>query len=118
MGITSIEDNNVLHNCNNVNSNLSIFTEFEELETQIKHINLKDSKFDLYDLLKSRKVMKTILLYLNINQLSSKIDYRREICSKSKSTFNILCIDMTKLDSFYLYAQFEIQVYQYLLYNG
>ena len=31
--ITSIKDNNILHNFNDVNSNLNIFTESEKLET-------------------------------------------------------------------------------------
>ena len=37
--ITSIEDNNILHNFNDVNINLNTFTVSEKLETQIKHIN-------------------------------------------------------------------------------
>ena len=48
----TIEDNNILHNFNNVNSNLNIFMESEKLETQSKHINRKDSNFDLHDLVK------------------------------------------------------------------
>ena len=40
--ITSIEENNILHNFNNVNSNLNIFTKSEKLETQSKHKNRKD----------------------------------------------------------------------------
>ena len=55
MRITSIEDNNVLHNFNDVNSNLNIFTGSEKLETQSKHINQKNSNFDLHDLVKLRK---------------------------------------------------------------
>ena len=39
--ITSIEDNNILHNFNDVNINLNTFTVSEKLETQIKHINWK-----------------------------------------------------------------------------
>ena len=53
--IKSIEDNNILHNFNDVNSNLNIFTKSEKLETQSKHINRKDSNFDLHDLVKLRK---------------------------------------------------------------
>ena len=53
--ITSIEDNNILHNFNDVNSNLNIFTESEKLETQTKHVNRKGSNFDLHDLVKFRK---------------------------------------------------------------
>ena len=45
--ITAIEDNDILHNFNNVNSNLNVFTEFEKLKTQSKHINQKDCNFDL-----------------------------------------------------------------------
>ena len=37
--ITSTEDNSILHNFNDVNSNLNIFTKSEKLETQGKHIN-------------------------------------------------------------------------------
>ena len=50
--ITSIEDNNILHNFNDVSSNLNIFTESEKPETQSKHINRIDSNFELHDLLK------------------------------------------------------------------
>ena len=50
--ITSIKDNNILHNFNYVNSNLNICSESEKLETQSKHINRKDSNFDLHDLVK------------------------------------------------------------------
>ena len=39
--ITFIEDNNILHNFNDVNINLNTFTVSEKLETQIKHINWK-----------------------------------------------------------------------------
>ena len=53
--ITSIEDNNILHDFNVVNSNLNIFTESEKLETQSKQINRKDSNFDLHDLVKLQK---------------------------------------------------------------
>ena len=106
--ITSIEDNNVLHNFNNVNSNLNIFTESKKLETQSKHINRKDSNFDLHDLVKLSKDYENNPI---INHLSSKIDYLREICSKSR--IDVLCIDETKLDSSYPHAQFEIPGYQY-----
>ena len=82
--ITSIEDNNILHYFNHLNSNLDIFTESEKLETQSKHINRKDSNFDLHDLVKLQKDYEDnpIIGYLNINHLSSKIDYLREICNK------------------------------------
>ena len=53
--IATIEDNNILHNFNDVNSNLNIFTESQKLETQSKHINWKDSNFDLHDLVKLQK---------------------------------------------------------------
>ena len=91
--ITSIKDNNVLHNFNDVNNNLNIFTEPEKLETQSKHINRKGSNFDLHDLIKLRKDYESnpIIGYLNTNHLSSKIDYLEEICSKSP--IDILCID-------------------------
>ena len=77
--ITSIEDNNILHNSNDVKSNSNIFTESEKLETQ-SPINRKDSNFDLHDLIKLRKDYENN--NININHLSSKIDYLREICSK------------------------------------
>ena len=110
--ITSIEDNNILHNFKDVNSNLNIFTESEKLETQSKHINRKDSNFDLHDLVKLRKDYENnpIMLILTY-YVSSKTDYLREICSKSP--IGILCIDETKLDCFYRDAQFEIPGYQY-----
>ena len=38
--------------------------------------------------------------YLNIDYLYSKIDYLREICSKS--AIDVLCIYKTNLDSSYL----------------
>ena len=41
--ISSIEDSNILHNFNDINSNLNIFTESETLETRSKYINRKDS---------------------------------------------------------------------------
>ena len=53
--ITTIEDNSILHNFNDVKSNLNIFTESQKLETQSKHINRRDSNFDLHDLVKLRK---------------------------------------------------------------
>ena len=80
--ITSIEDNNILHNFNYVNSNLNIYTKSEKLETQSKQINPKDSNFDLHELGNFEKTMKAVLIsgYLKISNLSSKIDYLREIC--------------------------------------
>ena len=115
--ITTIVDNSILHNFNDVKSDLNIFTESEKLETQSKHINRKDSNFDLHDLVKRRKEFENnpIVGYLNINHLSSKIDYLREIYSKSP--INILCRDEKKLDSSYPDAQFEIPGYQYPPYH-
>ena len=108
--IVAIEDNNILHNFNDVNSNLNIFTESEETKTQSKHINWKGSNFDLHHLVKLRKDYENnpIAGYLNINHLSSKIDYLRATCSKSP--IDILCIDKTKLAFSYPDAQFEIPV--------
>ena len=57
----------------------------------------------------------SIISYLDISHLVSKIDYPREIYSKSPIA--ILCIDETKLDSYYIDAQFEIPGYQYPLYR-
>ena len=86
------------------------------IETQSKHKNRKGSNFDLHDLVNLRKDYENnpIIGYRNINHLSSKTDYLREICSKS--TIDILCIDETKLDSSYPDAQFEIPGYQYTPY--
>ena len=77
--ITSIKDNNILHNFNYVNSNLNICSESENLETQSKHINWKDSNFDLHDLVKLWKDNENNpnIGYPNINRLSNKIDYLR-----------------------------------------
>ena len=47
-----IEDNNILHNFNNINSNLDISAESVKPETQSKDINQKNSNFDLHDLVK------------------------------------------------------------------
>ena len=109
--VISTEDNNILHNFNDVNSNLNIFTESEKLEKQSKHINRKDSNFDLHDLVKLRKDYEnnSIIGYLDIKHLSSKTDYLRDICSRS--SIDILCIDETKLYSSYPDAQFEISGY-------
>ena len=73
--ITSIGDNNVLHNFNDVNSNLNFFTESEKLDTQSKHINRKGSNFDLHDLVKLRKDYENnpVIGYLNINHLLVKL---------------------------------------------
>ena len=70
--ITSIEDNNNIHNFNDVNSNLNIFTESEKLEIQSQNINR--------DLVKLRKDYENnpIIGYLNINHLFSKIDHLRK----------------------------------------
>ena len=57
----------------------------------------------------------SIISYLDISHLVSKIDYPREIYSKSPIA--ILCRDETKLDSYYIDAQFEIPGYQYPLYR-
>ena len=53
--ITPIEDNNILHNFNDVNNNLNIFTESEKLETEDKHMNRKGSSFGLHGLIKLQK---------------------------------------------------------------
>ena len=73
--ITSIENNNILHNFNDVKSNLNIFTESEKLETQSKQINCKGSNFDLHGLVNLRKDYENnpIIVYRNINHLSSKL---------------------------------------------
>ena len=78
------------------------------IETQSKHKSWKDSIFGLHDLANLRIDYENNLIigYLYINNLSSKIDYLREIWSKSP--IDILCIDQAKLDSSYPDAQFEI----------
>ena len=70
--------------------------------------NSERYNFDLHDLVKLRKYYE---INLNINHLSIKIDYPREICSKSP--VDILCIGERKLDFSYPEAQFEIAGYQY-----
>ena len=77
-------------------------------------MNWKDSNFDPHELVKLRKDYENNLIIigcLNIKHLSSKIDYPREI--GSKSPIDILRIDKTKLDSSYPDAQFEISGCQY-----
>ena len=113
-----MKDSNILRNFNDVISNLDILTAYEKLETQSKNINWKDSNFDFHELVKLRKGHESnpVIDYLNINHLSSKIDYLREICSKT--SIDILCIDETKLDSSYPDAQFEISSYQYKRYRN
>ena len=49
--------------------------------------------------------------YLNINSLSEKIIYLRDICLKT--SIDILCVDETKLHSPYSNAQFHIDGYQF-----
>ena len=71
--ITTIENNNILHNFNDVNSNLNIFTESEKLETESKHINRKDSNFDLHDLVKLQKD------YEKNRIIASNIGYLKQI---------------------------------------
>ena len=79
--------------------------------------NSERYNFDLHDLVKLRKYyeINPNIGYLNINHLSIKVDYPREICSKSP--IDILCTDERKLDSSYPEAQFEIPVYQYSPYR-
>ena len=102
---TPIKDNSIIQNFSDVNSNLNIFREPEKLETQSKHINRKDSNFDLHDLVKHPKDYENnpATRYLNINHLACTIDCLREICSKSP--IDILCVQETKLDSCYPDAQ-------------
>ena len=76
--ITTIENNNILHNFNDVNSNLNIFTESEKLETESKHINRKDSNFDLHDLVKLQKD------YEKNRIIASNIGYLKQIWSYKK----------------------------------
>ena len=51
------------------------------------------------------------IAYLNINSLREKIISPREICLYS--SIDILCVDETKVDAFYLNAQFYIEGYQF-----
>ena len=48
--ITYFENDNILDNFDDVNSNINIFAKSEKLETQNKRMNREDSNFDLYDL--------------------------------------------------------------------
>ena len=70
--------------------------------------NLSNIESDVSGLVKLRKdYMKNPSIgYLNINSLSDKIIYLREICLKT--SIDILCVDETKLDSSYPNAQFHI----------
>ena len=70
--------------------------------------NLSYIESDVSGLVKLRKdYMKNPSIgYLNINSLSDKIIYLREICLKT--SIDILCVDETKLDSSYPNAQFHI----------
>ena len=81
------------------------------MDKQIKgddKANLSNIESGVSGLVKLRKdYMKNPSIgYLNINSLSDKIIYLREICLKT--SIDILCVDETKLDSSYPNAQFQI----------
>ena len=63
--------------------------------------NLSNIESDVSGLVKLRKdyINNPSIGYLNINSLSEKVIYLREICRKT--SINILCVDETKLDSPY-----------------
>ena len=75
--------------------------------------NLSNIESDVSGLVKLRKdyTNNPSIGYLNINSLSEKILYLREICLKT--SIDILCVDETKLDSSYPNAQFHIDGYQF-----
>ena len=75
--------------------------------------NLSNIESDVSGLVKHRKdyINNPSIGYLNINNLSEKIIYLREICLKT--SIDILCVDETKLDSSYPNAQFHIDGYQF-----
>ena len=75
--------------------------------------NLSNIESDVSGLVKLRKdhINNPSIGYLNINILSEKIIYLREICLKT--SIDILCVDETKLDSSYPNAQFHIDGYQF-----
>ena len=75
--------------------------------------NLSNIESDVSGLVKLRKdyINNPSIGYLNINSLSEKVIYLREICRKT--SINILCVDETKLDSPYPNAQFHIDGYQF-----
>lgn len=52
-----------------------------------------------------------LIAYLNINSLSNKIEYLKEVCKQSP--IHIICIDETKLDHTFPNCQFKIYGYQY-----
>ena len=75
--------------------------------------NLRNIESDVSGLVKIRKdfINNPSIGYLNINSLSERITYLREICLKT--SIDILCVDETKLDSSYPNAQFHIDGYQF-----
>ena len=75
--------------------------------------NLSNIESDVSGLVKLRKdyINNPSIGYLNLNSLSEKIIYLREICLKT--SIDILCVDETKLDSSYPNAQFHIDGYQF-----
>ena len=82
------------------------------MDKQIKGDD-KENLSDVSALVKLRKdhINNPSIVYLNINSLSEKIIYLREICPKT--SIDILCVDETKLDSSYPNAQLHIDGYQF-----
>ena len=86
------------------------------MDKQIKGGNkeiLSNIESDVSGLVKLRNdyINNPSIGYLNINSLSEKIIYLREICLKT--SIDILCVDEAKLDSSYPNAQFHIDGYQF-----
>ena len=86
------------------------------MDKQIKgddKANLSNVKSNVSGLVKFRKdyINNPSIGYLNINSLSEKIIYLREICLKN--SIDILCVDETKIDSSYPNAQFHVDGYQF-----
>ena len=75
--------------------------------------NLRSIESDLSGLVKLRKdhIDNPSIGYQNVNSLSEKIIYLREICLKT--LIDILCVNETKLDSSYPNPQFHIDGYQF-----
>ena len=107
-----IYDNSFIKPTKNVNKEY----ETKNLDKKIKS-NDKDKlstiESDVSGLVKLGKdyINSPSIGYLNINSLSEKIIYLREICLKT--SIDILCVDETKLDSSYPNAQFHIDGYQF-----
>ena len=110
--VFKIYENNFIKATQNVNKEY----ETKILDKQIRvgdKDNLRNIESDVSGLVKLRKdhIHNPSIGYQNINSLSEKIIYLREICLKT--SIDILCVDETKLDSAYSNTQFHIDGYQF-----